>query len=148
MTTPKTSRRSFLAAGPATAVFAAAAGSAGAAIAALSAAPAQERDPIYAAIENHRRALAQFEGVCDLLDKVKARQEGRCISQADQDEYERKAADETEALRALAETPATTVAGLVATLRYLVPFAHDDEALLCFAKTTIENAALLLTQGA
>jgi hypothetical protein len=99
--TAKPSRRLFLAAGPAAAVFGA------------LEAVATPADPVFAAIERHKAAWAAFvEATCDLtLSELYA--------------YRQAHDEDTEALEDFLATPATTMAGLRAALVYVIEIDRD-----------------------
>ena len=73
------SRRVFLAAGPAAAVFAS--------LSAAARAKALSSDPIFAAIACHEAANSRYLAACKLTDDIEA-EEGRAVTQADEAEYE------------------------------------------------------------
>ena len=74
------SRRVFLAAGPATAVFAS--------LGAAARAEALSSDPIFAAIACHEAANSRYLAACKLTDDIEAEDEGRAVTPADEAEYE------------------------------------------------------------
>jgi hypothetical protein len=96
---PNSSRRLFLAAGSAAAVFAtvkrAAASTAGA-------------DPIFAAIERHKLAFDTFCATCSRTDDVLAQEQGREVTEADEAAYAAANDAEDEAIETLIQTAPTT----------------------------------------
>jgi hypothetical protein len=106
------SRRVFLAAGPAAAVFAS--------LSAAARAEALSSDPIFAAIARHEATEARYCAACKLTDEVAAEQEGRAIAPADEAEFEAAEAANDSALEALLATPPTTTAGARAGLDYFI----------------------------
>jgi hypothetical protein len=113
----QTSRRLFLAAGSASAVF-------GALAQATAAAPA-DADPIFAAIERHKAAEARYDAACGLTDEVAARCEGRAITPADHREFDAASESADDALRGFIETTPATLAGVRGFLRHCI----DEESL-------------------
>jgi hypothetical protein len=98
-----------------------AAGAAGAAaVLPATASPAVAIDPIFALIERHRLAWTRFSETCNLTDNVKAEQEGREVTAADELAYETANAAEEASLDELMNTPPVTIAGAVAIFKYLV----------------------------
>jgi hypothetical protein len=117
-----TSRRSLLAGAPAVAAAALAGGTVATARA--------ETDPIYAAIEEHKRALAAH---------VTALQAG-----ADENETDKLCNAELDAVEALlrCEPEPTTVGGVVALLDYLSEsYDHAEETILSFAMVSLAEQA-------
>ena len=100
--TAKPSRRLFLAAGPAAAVFGALA---------LSAA-LPSVDPIFAAIERHKAAWDAFGEAGPAADKNPAKQQGRVVTQSDCDALDAASEFEREALRRNAEYLADDAPGI------------------------------------
>ena len=113
MTTRKTSRRLFLAAGSATAVFGA-----------LATAAEQEHDPIFAAMERLKTAWAAYSDSCDLTDNVAREEKGETVSEADEAIHELARAEWDEAEAAFVATIPTTLAGARAAIAYLIKY--DD----------------------
>jgi hypothetical protein len=111
----QTSRRLFLAAGSASAVF-------GALAQATVAAPA-DADPIFAAIDRHKVAERAFLVTCNLTDEVQAEREGREVTEADHAAWDSARDVEEAALQALIETAPTSKAGARAAIEWL---AHYD----------------------
>ena len=110
----KTSRRLFLAASSATAVFGA-----------LSAAAvAQEADPIYAAIERHKAAWSAFSEACDRTDEVAVHERGGVVTAEDEAFFEAANDAEVVALDALLATAPATIAGVRAVIAYIADFDH------------------------
>jgi hypothetical protein len=95
----------------------------GVAAATLAAAPSI--DPVFAAIERHKTAFAAFNAACPRLDSALADQEGRTITEDDQDAYDEAQEGETEAFEAMADLP-TSIAGLRALLAYIVEYEDPD----------------------
>lgn len=75
-------------------------------------------DGILREIDVHRLAHERLERASDAADDVRAGQEGREVTEADQAEWAAAGKAETRALARLMRTRATTVAGLIALLRY------------------------------
>lgn len=119
------SRRVFLAAGPAAAVFAS--------LSAAARAEALSSDPIFAAIARHEATESRFCVASMLTDEVVAEHENRAITPADEAEFEAALRANDSALEALLATPPATKAGARAGLDYLVNL-EDGEALGSFAK--------------
>jgi hypothetical protein len=83
-------------------------------------------DPIFAAIERHREALAALDSACSRTDNVTAKQQGRRVTRAE--ERALRAADKAE-VRALCEllaTTPTTVNGARRAMKYLRAFDSED----------------------
>jgi len=78
-----------------------------------------EPDPIFPAIDRHRRLETAFCDVCPLTDEVVAEQEGREITAADHEIHGRAEAEADAALEMLVETVPTTAAGIRAMLTYV-----------------------------
>jgi hypothetical protein len=121
------SRRVFLAAGPAAAVFAS--------LSAAARAEALAVDPVFAAIARHEATELAFYAASNLTDEVMAEREGRAITPADEAEFERAEAAYDSALDELLATPPTTKAGARAALDYVIgldrgcPLAHFARTL-------------------
>lgn len=116
LTQSQTSRRLFLAAGSASAVF-------GALAQTTAAAPAGDADPIFAAIERHKAAERAFLVTCDRTDEVRASQEGREVTEDDEAAWDSARDVEEAALQALIETAPTSKAGVRAAIEWL---SHYD----------------------
>jgi hypothetical protein len=84
------------------------------------ASPAAAIDPILALIERHKLAWARFSKTCDPTDEVRAENEGREVSAADELAYDTAKAEEQALLDELMDTPPVTAAGAVAILHYLI----------------------------
>lgn len=106
------SRRVFLAAGPATAVFAS--------LGAAARAEALSSDPICTAIACHEAANSRYLAACKLTDDIEAEDEGRAVTQADEAEYEAACVADASALLELLAMPPTTKAGARAGLDYFM----------------------------
>jgi hypothetical protein len=109
-----------------------------AATVATAAAETAEADPIFPAIAEHRRLEAAFGDTCSLIDAVSAREEGRTITTADHERFERAEEAADEALEVLLATTPTTVAGIRAMLTYLFDprkfaWLDDDRERACIA---------------
>lgn len=126
-TTP--SRRLFIAAGPASAVFAA--------LGVAAAIPVL--DPVFAAIERHKSAWDAFDAACSLTDNALARQQGREVTKADEAAFERANVAEQEALDGLMSTSPTTLAGMRAALEYAKP---DDDSCIRVVATLLASPLL------
>ena len=98
--------------------------------------PSAIPDPIFAAIERHRAAFARLGE----LDKS----HGRTAADEDIAVFERANAAEEEALSALLETVPTSIAGIIAALKYLLEFNDDDsgEAIGEFVRTLVQSPLL------
>jgi len=99
-------------------------------LAAAAIAHAGEPDPIFPAIDRHRRLEVAFGDTCKLTDKVAAQEEGRTITPADYEIFERAEDAADEALEVLIATTPTTVAGVRAMLTYVFDhriFGWQDE---------------------
>ena len=107
--TAKPSRRLFLAAGPAAAVFGALA---------LSAA-LPSVDPIFAAIERHKAAWDAFGEAGPAADNILAKQQGRVVTQADCDALDAASELEREVFGEMLNTSPTTLPGLRAAVEHL-----------------------------
>lgn len=127
------SRRVFLAAGPATAVFAS--------LSAAARAEARSSDPIFAAIARHEAAESRFVAVSNLTDEVVAEHEGRAITPADEAEFEAASAANEYALEALLATPPATKAGARAGLDYFMSL-DDGHHLVDFAEALRDSPIL------
>ena len=84
-------------------------------------------DPIFAAIERHKAAWSAFLPTCDLTDEVRAKKEGREVTQTDRAAHEAAGDAEIEALEALVETAPTTKAGARATIEWLNEYDRGCE---------------------
>ncbi len=115
----QTSRRLFIATGSASAVFGALAQAAGAA-------PTQG-DPIFAALERHKAAERAFIRTCDLTDRVRAEQEGREVTEADEAAWDLARGVEEAAVQALIETAPTSKAGARAAIEWLAYYDRGYE---------------------
>jgi hypothetical protein len=111
---PKSSRRLFLAAGTAAAVCAT-----------LKSAAGLEVDPIFAAIKRHNEAWRAFGDACPRIDDIVAENEGREVTEADEEAYEAANDAEEEAFEALITLPPVTIAGMRAAMRYFIEFETD-----------------------
>ena len=127
------SRRVFLAAGPAAAVFAS--------LGAAARAEALSSDPIFAAITRHEAAEARFCAASTLTDEVAAEREGRAITPADEAKFEDAEAAYDSALDALLATPLTTKAGARAGLDYFIGLDRG-RPLADFARTLRDSPIL------
>lgn len=78
-----------------------------------------DRDPVFAAIKNHRHLDAVFGEACKLTDEVAAKLEGRIITAAGQEIFDAAESAADEALEVLLATVPTTVAGIRAMLTYV-----------------------------
>ncbi len=115
-TKSQTSRRLFLAAGSASAVF----GALAQAVASTSG-----DDPTFAAIERHKAAEARYCAACGLTDEAAARNERRVITAVDLNEFDEAERVCDEAMSDFLMTPPTTVAGVRSFLRHCI----DEESL-------------------
>jgi hypothetical protein len=111
-----------------------------AAKAALPALPAA--DPVFAAIERHRAALARLNFTCGLTDDVAAEQEGRTITADDEAQHAAADDDEAEAFSGLLSTAPQTKGGARELIEYVATL--DDlkgveEALPAFLATLLRS---------
>lgn len=96
-------------------------------------------DPIIAAIERHRNGWKAFEDVCQITDEIAAKQQGREVTQEDQDAYElARSAEEIDLANLLATKP-TTKAGARAAIEHLIAYERG-----CPPRAAGEFAATLL----
>jgi hypothetical protein len=112
----KPSRRLFLAAGSAAAVFA---------TVKIAAAESVAVDPIFAAVDRHREAWRAFDAACSRTDNVVAEQEGRDVTDADEAAYDAANQSEVEAFDAFITLPPATVPGVRAAMTYFIEFETD-----------------------
>ncbi|MFO1126394.1 MAG: hypothetical protein U1E25_14695 [Methylocystis sp.] len=111
-TESQTSRRLFLAAGSASAVFGA--------LAQAAAASSSGDDPIFAAIARHKAAEARFNAACGLTDDVAARKERRTITSEDHAEFVAAERETDDAWHNFIVTSPTTIAGVRAFIQHCV----------------------------
>ncbi|MBM3553812.1 MAG: hypothetical protein FJX45_19250 [Alphaproteobacteria bacterium] len=122
------SRRLFLAAGSASAVFGA--------LAQAAATSSPGDDPIFAVIARHKAAEARFSAACGLTDDVAAREERRAITKQDRAEFDAAERELDAAWDSFVVTSPTSIAGLRAFLQHCVdqdsagPTAEALEVLL------------------
>jgi hypothetical protein len=109
------------------------------AVAAASIAPSHPDAELFGAIERHRAAFAAFVDTCGPTDTVLAAQQGREVTQADEDAYDDAHAAEEGALSELKATAPLTLAGMRAAIQYFVGF---DEG--CVPEDSGEYMATLL----
>jgi hypothetical protein len=108
--------------------------------------PTVEIDPIIAAIELHRVARAEFEKACTLVDSVAAKNDKRRITLEDR-KFERETSKaESDALDALAATVPTTLEGMLSALKYLLPYAPENNCLARYI-AVITSVSLPFAQG-
>ncbi len=127
------SRRVFLGAGPATAVFAS--------LGAAARAEALSSDPIFAAIAHHEATESRYLAACKLTDDIDAEQEGRAITPADEAEYEAASVANASALLELLATPPATKAGARAGLDYFMSL-DGGHYLVAFAEALRDSPTL------
>ena len=82
-------------------------------------------DPIHAAIERHKQALAAFTEAIKRTDGVAARNEGREVTETEEAAEEATSATEQEAVGALLDTQPTTTKGLRALVSYVLEIERD-----------------------
>lgn len=123
----QTSRRLFLAAGSASAVF-------GALSQAVARAP-MDGDPVFAAIDRHKAAEARYCAACNLTDKVAAQDEGRVVTAEDHAEFTAAQINSDDALDAFLSAPPMTVVGVRAFLRHCI----DEESIEQFVGEALET---------
>jgi hypothetical protein len=95
------------------------------------------QDPIFAAIETHRRREAEFDDICHLTDGVAAAEEGRQVTEADEAAYELVNGRAEEALESLAAEIPQSVRGIRALLSYFA-----DELDLAYAPAEIVEGCM------
>lgn len=98
-------------------------------------------DSVLAAIERHRHARQQFESACRLVDNVRARNDGRLITAADEATYKAMDAAESVALDDLAKIAVRTLPGLIGALAYLIESSDGKDGLVRFVETAVASAA-------
>jgi len=115
-----------------------------AAVAGVSMASAANPDPIFAAIERHKKAWRVFSDCCDLTDNVAAENEGRIVTEADEAAYEAANDAEYEARDVLFQTPAETVAGVRAFIEHYIEYDAGcmDEVTAAFLESLLESPVL------
>jgi hypothetical protein len=138
---PKSNRRLFLVAGTAMALTAT--------LKSVAHATDPGADPIFAAIERHKELFAIFTGTCDRADEVKAKREGREVTEADEAALEAACDAEMDAAAELVAIPPTTVAGMRAAIEYIVEYDKGCVPHSCaqFLATLLESP-LLAVEGA
>ena len=96
-------------------------------------------DPILAAIERHKEAWHSFEVANQLTDAVLAEQEGRAVTQDDENVYEEANNREIAVLASLLITVPQTKAGARAAIEYLIKYDYGCEprSTAAFAKTLL-----------
>jgi hypothetical protein len=100
-------------------------------------------DPIFAAIERHREAIAAFESACRRTDNVTAQQQGRRVTRADERAYNAAHRREVKAMSELQSTTPLTVEGARAAMQYLIDFdAPDSSASGKFLPALMKSALL------
>ncbi len=129
------SRRLFLAAGSASAVFGALA---------QAAAASTADDPIFAAAERHKAAEARYSAACGLTDEAAARREGRAITPADHAEFEAAQRESDEALDAFLATTPATIAGVRVYLRHCIDEESIDQFVGAALETLLRSPVLLV----
>jgi hypothetical protein len=89
-------------------------------------------DPIFAAIDAHRKANAAHEAACEELQRLE-RVQGATAAWANLNGMtEKPCHDENDAFAALVAAPSTTMPGLIAKLAYLQDLAHELETAWMF----------------
>lgn len=124
----QTSRRLFLAAGSASAVF-------GALSQAVARRAPMDGDPVFAAIDRHLAAEARYCAACNLTDEVAAQDEGRVVTAEDRAEFTAAQINSDDALDAFLSAPPMTVAGVRAFLRHCI----DEESIEQFVGEALET---------
>jgi hypothetical protein len=101
-------------------------------------------DPIIAAIARHKESWEAFEAACHRTDSVLAEQQGREVTQEDEDVYEATNDAEEIALDNLLATPPTTKAGARAALEHLIHYDRGcvPRAVGAFAATLLLSPVL------
>ncbi|MFO1126346.1 MAG: hypothetical protein U1E25_14450 [Methylocystis sp.] len=130
----QTSRRLFLAAGSASAVFGALAK------AAAGSMPAD--DPIFEAIDRHKAAEARYSAACALTDEVAAERQCRVVTAADVAEFDGADRACDEALSEFLMTAPTTIAGARTFLRHCIDEAYVEEFLTQALETLLRCSVL------
>ena len=95
----------------------------------LAAAAVEPDDPTFALIEAHEKALLDLRDVCDRDDEVRAREEGRVVTEADKKAVKDANDREMRAAVLLCTTPPRTVAGFRALLKYIRGVDLEFEAV-------------------
>ncbi|ULO22987.1 hypothetical protein [Methylocystis sp. SB2] len=106
------------------------AGLAAAPVAALPAIASEipaDSDPIFAALERHKAAERAFIRTCDLTDDVRAEQEGRIVTEADEAAWDSAREVEEAALQTLVDTAPTSKAGARAAIEWLADYDRGYE---------------------
>ena len=134
---PISSRRLFLAAGTAAAVFTTVK-------IAAAAITSTDDDPIFAAIERHKQLFRIFCDLSNRTDEVAAEEEGREVTEADEAALDAASEAEMGAADELVATPPVTVAGMRAAIEHLVRYDAGCEpvALGRFLATLLESPVL------
>jgi hypothetical protein len=82
-------------------------------------------DPIFAAIRRHNEAWRTFGDVCPRIDDVRARMEGREVTESDEVAWKAANDAEEDAFEAFITLPPITVAGMRAAMNYFIEFETD-----------------------
>jgi len=100
-----------------------------------------ERDPIFAAIGQHKARNAAFLVAICLTDQVVADREGRTVTEDDERVYNLASSKERESLAMIVETVPTTAVGIRAAIEYVAAL-DDFETLADFTKTFLKSPVL------
>jgi hypothetical protein len=106
------------------------------------AASAMVPDPIFAAIERHKLAAGAFEAACLRTDDVAAEEEGRQVTQEDEDAYELATEADKIAMMALLSTVPTTRAGARVAIEYVCSIDWHGEQISAFAASLLKSQLL------
>jgi hypothetical protein len=107
---------------------------------------ASSADPIFAAIERHKAAWRLFGETTMRTDQVRARQEGREVTEADETAYQVTMEAEDAAIDDIANCLPTTIAGVRALIEHAAAYADQDVAT--WMVEALLDAPALMTGGA
>ena len=109
------------------------------------AAPLSGDDPIFDLIERHRAAFKAFCDASSRTDSVKAKNEGREVTEADEVAYEEASEAQMDLAAELIATPPITVAGMRAAIEHLIKYDAGCEPVACgqFLATLLESPVLV-----
>lgn len=98
-------------------------------------------DPIFAAIEEHKRRDAEFAKTINLTDEVVAKNEGRKVTPADETAFRHASSHERRAMERIVDTVPVTAKGIRAALEY-IDHLDDFEVMCDFCKTILRSPVL------
>jgi hypothetical protein len=103
-----------------------------------------ELDPIFAAIERHKKSWDRFGETCALTDEVAAANDGRAITDADRCGHDAASQQEGDAPRAFIETSPQTGADLRVALRHAIDcgVSMDPDATDLFFEALLKSPLL------